>query len=164
MSLFEAAHQDYEAMVCENLASQPFMSYIGAEITDIQPGICEISVANRDDLSHHPGGFHPGVIDTIAMNAAGYAALTISQVPSPYAILTVEHNCNLLSAPGGEMLIAPGFVLKPALFCNSGYDALRQIEPAPGMIWTLGRREWNVHTWPEDCKTWRMRISKRSSS
>lgn len=113
MSLFEAAHQDHEAMVRENLASQPFMSYIGAEITDIQPGTCEISVAYRDDLSHHPGGFHPGVIDTIAMSAAGYATLTISQVPSPYAILTVEHNCNLLSAPDGEMLIAPGFVLKP---------------------------------------------------
>ena len=51
MAVFEAAHLDYQAKARHNLASQPFMSYIGAEINDIQPGSCEISVAYRDDLS-----------------------------------------------------------------------------------------------------------------
>ncbi len=56
MAVFEAAHPDCVAKVRDNLTDQPFMVSIGAEITDIQPGSCEISVAYRDDLSHHPAG------------------------------------------------------------------------------------------------------------
>ena len=47
------------------------------------------------------------------MNAAGYATFTISDVETPYAILTVEHKINLLAPPDGDMLIARGRVFKP---------------------------------------------------
>ena len=113
MQAFEATHPDFADQVRRNLLSQPFMQTIGASITDIQPGFCEISVGYRDELSHHPGGFHPGIIDTIAMNAAGYATYTISKADTPYAILTVEHKFNLLAPPDGDLLIARGRVFKP---------------------------------------------------
>ena len=48
MAVFEAAQPDYAAKVRDNLAGQPFMVSIGVQIADIQPGSCEISVAQAD--------------------------------------------------------------------------------------------------------------------
>ena len=62
------------------------MRLIGAEVLDMQPGYCEISVPYREDLCHHPGGFHPGLIGAMAMNAAGYATFPLTSAEAPYSI------------------------------------------------------------------------------
>ncbi|RMG60427.1 MAG: PaaI family thioesterase, partial [Deltaproteobacteria bacterium] len=68
------------------------MRLLGAELTRVEPGFCEIAVARRDDLTQHHGYLHAGVVGTIADNAAGFAAQTL--IPTGASILTVEYKLN----------------------------------------------------------------------
>ena len=77
---------------------------IGAELTRVEPGRCEIVLPYREALSQQHGFFHGGVIATIADNASGYAAYSL--MPADASVLTVELKLNLLAPGAGEALIA----------------------------------------------------------
>ena len=111
MSAFAPANPDFAARVRESFGRQPFMDHIGARITALAPGFCEITVDYRRELTQQHGFVHGGVLASIADSAAGYAAFSL--MPAEASILTVEYKLNLLRPGQGEAMIARGRVLKP---------------------------------------------------
>lgn len=88
----------------ESFSRQPFTASIGAAITALAPGQCEITLPHRDELLQQHGFIHGGVIAAIADTACGYAAFTL--FPADAAILTVEMKVNYLSPANGTALVA----------------------------------------------------------
>ncbi len=86
------------------------MAHLGAQLSHVQDGYCEISVPFDQQLSQQHGFFHAGVISTIIDNTAGYAALT--KMAPDSTILTVEYKVNFLAPGDGELLIGRGKVVK----------------------------------------------------
>ncbi len=110
MAAFRALDPGYAERVRDSFARQQVMRFIGAELTDVRPGYCEIRLPYRPELSQQDGYFHAGVISTIADTAGGYAGY--SMMPARSRVLTVEYKMNLLAPGDGELLIARGDVLK----------------------------------------------------
>jgi uncharacterized protein (TIGR00369 family) len=94
----------WEARVRESFSRQPFTASIGARITALGPGTCEITLPRRDDLLQQHGFIHGGVVAALADTACGYAAFTL--FPADTAILTVEMKVNFLSPAKGTALVA----------------------------------------------------------
>jgi len=107
----EPKDEHYKEKVISSFKSQKFMNYIGAQLTEIKPGFCEIQLGYREELSQHDGFFHGGIIGTLADNAGGFAAYSL--MPPNTSVLTVEYKLNIVSPGTGEKLIAHGRVLKP---------------------------------------------------
>lgn len=102
---------DYEARVRASFRRQRAMGFIGAEIIVVEPGLVEIALPYRPELTQQHGYFHGGIVSTIADSAGGYAAYTL--FPADSSILTVEYKINLVAPAAGDRLIARGRVLKP---------------------------------------------------
>src|SRR5206468_4145622 len=83
----------------------------GATMTRIEPGLVEIELAYRPELTQQHGFFHAGIATTIADSAGGYAALSL--MPANSSVLTVEYKLNLVAPADGERLRAVGLVLRP---------------------------------------------------
>jgi uncharacterized protein (TIGR00369 family) len=107
---FHPPDPHYAQRVRESFASQRFMQHIGAAMTALSPGRCEIQIGYRPELTQQHGFFHAGVIGTLADNAGGYAALSL--MPAGREVLTVEYKLNLLRPGEGERLISRGAVVK----------------------------------------------------
>jgi uncharacterized protein (TIGR00369 family) len=86
------------------------MQHLGAELTAVRPGECEIRVPYREELTQQHGYFHAGVTASIADSASGYAAY--SMMPPDCSVLTVEYKINLVAPAAGEMLVARARVLR----------------------------------------------------
>jgi uncharacterized protein (TIGR00369 family) len=108
---FVAVNPNYEARVRGSFARQAAMTLIGAVMTRVEPGRCEIELPVRDDLTQQHKFVHGGVVGMIADSAGGYAAFTL--MPADASVLTVEYKINMLAPATGERLIARGEVLKP---------------------------------------------------
>jgi uncharacterized protein (TIGR00369 family) len=108
---FEPSDPNFEARIKRSFSLQGFMDYIGAEITDIGPGYCEIQVPYKRELTQQHGFFHAGIIGTLADNSGGYAAFTLMSAHS--SILTVEYKLNIMAPGDGETLIGRAQVIKP---------------------------------------------------
>jgi uncharacterized protein (TIGR00369 family) len=96
--------------VRESFARQGLMKHLGAELTRLKLGHCEIQVRHRAELTQQHGYFHAGVTASIADSASGYAAY--STMPADSSVLTVEYKINLVAPAEGELLIARGRVLR----------------------------------------------------
>ncbi len=107
---FKLLDKNYEKKVRESFERQHFMKFIGANLTDIKPGYCEIRLPFKKELSQQHGFFHAGIIGTIADNAGGYAAYGLMDADS--SVLSVEYKLNLVSPGDGELLIGRGEVIK----------------------------------------------------
>lgn len=107
---FEAQDPDYAKRVQESFLRQGMMTHLGAGLSDIKPGYCEIQVPFMPQLSQQHGYFHGGVVGSVADSAAGYAGYSL--MPSNSSVLTVEYKLNLLSPADGDRLIARGHVVK----------------------------------------------------
>ena len=108
---FEPADAGYQRRTRESFAKQGAMAHLGAVLERVQPGLVEISLPYRDELSQQHGFFQAGIIGAIVDNAGGYAGFTL--MPPDTAVLTVEYKLNLLAPGDGDLLIATGEVLKP---------------------------------------------------
>lgn len=111
MMRFEVKDPDYAQRVQQSFARQGVMALLGASISRIAPGECEIRLPYRADITQQHGYFHGGIIGTIADSAGGYAAYTL--MPHDSSVLTVEYKMNLLAPGDGDLLVARGAVLKP---------------------------------------------------
>ena len=80
------------------------MRHLGAEVTALGPGECEVQVPYRKEMTQQHGYFHAGVAAAIADSACGYAAYGLMPVTS--SVLTVEYKINLVAPAAGETLIA----------------------------------------------------------
>ena len=111
MSAFQPANPDYAERIRDSFARQGLMGHLGARLTRIEPGVVEIELPFRDEVTQQHGLFHGGATGAIADTAAGYAAFSL--VPAEATMLTVEYKLNLMAPAEGELLIATGRVVKP---------------------------------------------------
>lgn len=109
-SRFEPSDSDYPRRVRESFERQGLMHYLGAQLADLRPGLAEIRVAYRPQLTQQHSYFHAGVSGAIADSACGYAAYTL--MPADSSVLTVEYKMNLLAPADGEELIARARVVR----------------------------------------------------
>jgi uncharacterized protein (TIGR00369 family) len=94
----------------QSFAKQTVMSLIGGELTRVEPGVVEITLAYRSDLTQQHGYVHAGIITTIADSACGYAAYTL--MPPNSDVLAVEFKVNLMRPAKGETFVARAEVIK----------------------------------------------------
>ena len=111
MPQFIPQDPQFEARVRDSFARQQVMTTIGATITSVEPGLVEIQIPFRPDLTQQHGFLHAGVITTIVDSACGYAALSL--MPAQVGVLTIEYKVNFLAPAAGERFVARGRVTKP---------------------------------------------------
>jgi uncharacterized protein (TIGR00369 family) len=103
-SRFEPQDANFESRVRENFTRQRVMSLIGATLRTVEPGIVEIEIPARDDLTQQDGFMHAGIVTTILDSACGYAAYTL--MPADSSVLSVEFKVNLLAPAKGDLISA----------------------------------------------------------
>jgi uncharacterized protein (TIGR00369 family) len=108
---FTPLNPQFEARVRDSFARQAAMTLIGARLTVVAPGRCEIELPVRPELAQQHGYVHGGVVGMIADSAGGYAAFTL--MPADASVLTIEYKINMLAPAEGESLLAVGQVLRP---------------------------------------------------
>jgi uncharacterized protein (TIGR00369 family) len=96
--------------VARSFAEQPIMSLMGARLTLVEPGVVEITLPYREDLTQQHGYLHAGVVTTIADSACGYAAFTL--LPEGSNVLSVEFKVNLLRPAQGAEFVTRAEVIK----------------------------------------------------
>jgi len=106
----QASNPAFVEEVKESFAKQMVMSLIGGELARVEPGIIEITLPYRRDLTQQHGYVHAGIITTIADSACGYAAYTL--MPPGSDVLAVEFKLNLLRPAKGETFTARAEVIK----------------------------------------------------
>lgn len=104
------ADPDFAARVRDSFGRQKAMMLIGARLARIEPGLVEVELPFRAELTQQHGFFHGGFTATIADSAGGYAAFSL--FPADSSVLTVEFKINLLAAAAGDKLVARGRVKK----------------------------------------------------
>ena len=102
--------EGYEERVRTGFHGQPFMGFLGAELSAVGVGSCEILLPFQESLTQQHGFFHGGVLATLADNAGGFAAY--SQMAEDEQPLSVEFKINLLAKAVGECLVARGRVIQ----------------------------------------------------
>jgi uncharacterized protein (TIGR00369 family) len=101
---------NYATRVRASFERQRVMAWIGAKLTHLAPGQCEITLPHKAELTQQHGYIHGGIIGTIGDTAAGYAAYTL--MPHDASVLTVEYKMNIMAPADGELLIARGEVIR----------------------------------------------------
>ena len=101
---------DFEARIRSSFARQAFMTTLGAELFEIEPGRVGIELPFRLDLTQQHGFMHAGALAAVADSACGYAALSL--MPTGAAVLSVEFKINLMQPAAGPRFRALGKVLR----------------------------------------------------
>jgi len=94
----------------DSFKRQPIMKLIGARLSLVEPGVVEITLPYRADLTQQHGYLHAGVVTTIADSACGYAAYSL--MPLGSEVLSVEFKVNLLRPAQGARFVARAEVIK----------------------------------------------------
>jgi uncharacterized protein (TIGR00369 family) len=108
--VLRAATPDFEARLRASFGRQEVMKTLGAKLATIGPGVVDIELPFRVDLTQQHGFIHAGIIAAIGDSACGYAAFTL--MPPDAAVLSVEFKINLLTPAKGERFIARGRVVR----------------------------------------------------
>ena len=109
--VFNPRNPSFATEIRQSFAKQSVMELIGAKLGRIEPGIVEITVPFRTDLTQQHGYLHAGVVTTIADSACGYAAYSL--MPAGSEVLSVEFKVNLLRPARGDEFLARAEVIKP---------------------------------------------------
>lgn len=84
------------------LAEQAFSRLLGAELTALRRGHCQLELPARPELLQQNGFMHGGAVSYLADNALTYAGGTAMGVP----VVTGEFKINYVRPALGERLIA----------------------------------------------------------
>lgn len=84
------------------------MALLGASLGRVDPGVVEILLPYRDDLTQQDGFLHAGVMATVVDSACGYAAYTL--MPAGASVLSIEFKINMCSPAVGDTFVAAGTV------------------------------------------------------
>lgn len=98
------------AHITASFARQGFMRNLGASMTALREGFCELRVPYGPELTQQHGYFHAGVTSALVDTAGGYAGLS-TYSPSD-SVLTVDFTVNLLAPAIGDELLAAATVIK----------------------------------------------------
>lgn len=108
---YQVSNPRFVEEIKQSFAKQSIMVLIGAELALVEPGIVEVLVPYRSDLTQQHGYLHAGLVTTIADSAAGYAAYSL--MPAGSEVLSVEFKVNLLRPARGKSFLAHAEVIKP---------------------------------------------------
>lgn len=111
MADFKPKDPNFERRVRDSFSSQQVMHMIGASLGIVEPGVVEIELPTRDDLTQQDGYVHAGIVTTVLDSACGYAAYTL--MPQDTFVLSVEFKVNLLAPAKGQMIKAHAEVKRP---------------------------------------------------
>jgi uncharacterized protein (TIGR00369 family) len=100
----------YEARTRDSFARQAAMAALGIELHGVEPGVVQLQLPHRPDLTQQHGFLHAGIVSTALDSACGYAAFTL--MPPEAAVLTIEFKVNLLAPARGPVLRVEGRVVK----------------------------------------------------
>jgi len=106
----DALNPSFAQEVESSFARQAIMNLIGARLSLIEPGVIEITLPYRADLTQQHGFLHAGIVTTIADSACGYAAYSL--MPAGSDVLSVEFKVNLLRPARGESFVARAEVIR----------------------------------------------------
>ena len=126
---------DFARKVTESFDRQGIMHHLGARLERVEPGLVEISLPFRKELTQQHGYFHAGVVATIADSAGGYAAFSL--FPPDSTVLAVELKVNLLAPADGQRLWAKGEVVRSGrtiTVCNLSCDVEKDGHRSPCMV------------------------------
>ena len=138
MQEFQPQDPNFEEIVRESFGKQKVMSLIGARLSRLEPGRCEIELPFRVDLTQQHGYMHAGIVTTVLDSACGYAAFSL--MPEGSSVLSVEFKVNLLAPAKGEILLAHAEVKRPGrtlTVCTA--DALADGKVCATMLATMIR-------------------------
>lgn len=107
----QAQDVDFAARVRDSFSRQNAMAHIGASLTRVEPGLAEIELPYRPEVTQQHGYFHGGISTMIADSAGGYAGYSL--FPADSSVLTVEFKVSLVAPAKGEKLVATARVIKP---------------------------------------------------
>jgi uncharacterized protein (TIGR00369 family) len=110
MPAFEPRDPDFERKVRDSFTRQQVMRLLGAALARVEPGLVEIELPYRADLTQQHGYIHAGVVGTIADSAGGYAGFSL--MPAGSSVLSVEYRVHLLAPAEGERFVARGQVVR----------------------------------------------------
>jgi uncharacterized protein (TIGR00369 family) len=108
---YQVSNPLFAEEIKRSFASQSVMALIGANLNLVEPGIVEVALPYRSDLTQQDGYLHAGIVTTIVDSAAGYAAYSL--MPPGSEVLSVEFKVNLLRPARGETFLARAEVIKP---------------------------------------------------
>jgi uncharacterized protein (TIGR00369 family) len=120
-----ARDPNYAKRVRDSFEKQRLMTTIGAQLTDVQPGVVTIRLPFRDDLTQQHGFLHAGTIASVADSACGYAALSLMAADA--GVLSIEFKINMLAPAKGDAIIARGAVIrsgKTIMVCRADVHAV----------------------------------------
>lgn len=100
----------FEVRVRDSFARQPLMELLGIEMLRVEPGLCELAVERRSELTQQHGFIHGAVIGAMCDDAAAYAAYTL--FPAHATVLAVEYKLNFVAPARGNRLRAVGVVVR----------------------------------------------------
>lgn len=144
--MLKVSNSEFADEVRQSFAKQAIMGLIGGELTRVEPGVVEITLPYRRDLTQQDGFVHAGIVATIGDSACGYAAYTL--MPPESEVLAVEFKVNLLRPAKGERFVARAEVIKPGrtltvvradVFATSGEEQ-RLVATMQGTMMRLPRR------------------------
>ena len=107
---YEPLNLSFAKEIKRSFAEQAIMHLIGAELGRVEPGLVEIILPFRSDLTQQHGYLHAGIVTTIADSACGYAAYSL--MPAGAEVLSVEFKANLLRPARGKSFLARAEVIK----------------------------------------------------
>ena len=116
------------------------MANFSASISNISPGLIELSAPLTPKVSQQQGFGHAGLTFALGDSAAGYAALSL--MAEGNEVLTAEMKINLLAPAKGDRVFARGRVVKPGrrlivvtseVFCEDN-DQIQQIALLQGTM------------------------------
>src|SRR5688500_20129122 len=90
--------------VRQSFAKQAIMGLIGGELTRVEPGVVEITLPYRADLTQQDGYVHAGIVATIADSACRYAAYSL--MPPESEVLAVAVQVTLIRRAKGQRCVA----------------------------------------------------------
>jgi uncharacterized protein (TIGR00369 family) len=108
---FETPDPAFAERVRASFARQRFMATLGARLVRVEPGLCEIELDAREELTQQHGYLHAGAAASVADSAGGYAAYTL--MPADSSVLSIEFKVNLLAPGRGQRFLARGTVVRP---------------------------------------------------
>ena len=100
----------YQEAVRHIITGAPFIQYLGMELKELEPGICETIIPIERHHLQQDNFIHAGVLATMADHTAGMASLSLA--PEHHVVLTIEFKVNFLRPATGELLRCKAKVLK----------------------------------------------------
>lgn len=126
---YQARNPQYAERIHRKLEHQYFMHHLGLELSTIQPGYIEASVALQQHHQQQDGMVHGGLTATLADISTGFAAFSLAAAQQ--RVVTAELSVSYLKPGKGDRLLAVGWVTKPGtrlFFCEGHIYCFQESE------------------------------------